>query len=231
MASRLLIAVTAIALTSATTPRADPLPAALADARHLLMGTAPATPSLGIPRGPGRANLCATSEAARRLYPGTGVAAVTRDNPFMPYPEVNGGVCSVYSHASPIERAATFRAPFANCTVSFRNEEGRQVVDVAPRSAGVLDRFALSECFFRLALYIEGYRGALQPSGERLFASTQRGYWAGQVHFVGPIATLIPTRLSMRCPDLKAMYYRDDFAVEATRRCMPAMAGPQPPTS
>ena len=95
------------------------------------------------------------------------------------------------------------------------------MIDIAPRSAGGRDRFALSECFYRVAMYIEGYLGALEVPSERLFASTQRGYWAGQVQFVGPIATLIPARLSMRCPDLKAMYYRDDFAFEATRRCLP----------
>ena len=225
MASRFLVTIATMALTSAATPPPPPLPDALVDAGLLLMGRTPATPSLSIPRGPGKANLCATSEAARRLYPGTGIATVTRDVPFMPYPEVNGGACAVYTHASPVQRTATFRASFATCTVSMRAENERQVVDVAPRSAGRQDTFVLSECLYRLALYIEGYRGALQVPTNRVFASTGGGYWAGQQQFVGPVATLIPTRLSMRCPDLKAMYYRDDFALDAARRCMPIAGG------
>ncbi|TVV76459.1 hypothetical protein [Sphingomonas solaris] len=95
------------------------------------------------------------------------------------------------------------------------------MIDIAPRSASGGDRFVLSECFYRVALYLEGYRGALQLPTHRLFTSTRQGFWAGQVQFVGPMATMTPARLSILCPDLKALYYRDDFAEQAMRRCVP----------
>ena len=201
---------------------------AMSAARSLLFGIEAATPPLVETRGTGRTNVCATSEAAKALYPGTGINAVTRDNPFMPYPELNGGICSVYYHATPVEVGDRLNLVYGTCTIGIRNEQRRQVIDIAPRSGVIVTRFVLSECFYRVALYIEGYRGALAASTERMFVSTARGFWAGQVQFVGPVATTIPTWLSQLCPDLKTMYYQNDFAERAARLCIPRNSSGNP---
>jgi hypothetical protein len=218
--------IAALALQSAAVVPTSTAAIEIAKAKVLLLGTAPAGPVLTIPRGTGKANLCATSVAADGLYPGTGIQTVTRDIPFMPFPEVNGGPCSIYSYAEPIPKnTPLYEMVFESCSVSFRSEHGRQVIDIAPRKKAHANRFILSECFYRVALYIEGYRGALQMTTDQLFDSTARGFWVGQVQWVGPLATLTPVRLSLLCPDLKGMYYTDDFAAEAIRRCIPPVSG------
>lgn len=199
---------------------ADRKAAALADARELIFGTPENGPGPAQAGGPGKANVCATSDAAKRLYPGVGISAVTRSNPFMPYPEVNGGGCAIYTHAEPTMGATVGKTDYQACSVTFRTEQGRQVIDIAPRSPPGGDRFVLSECFYRLALHLEGYRGALRIAREKLFVSTNGGFWIGQVQFVGPIATMVPLRLSILCPDLERIYYRADFT-ERVRRCLP----------
>lgn len=148
-------------LALATAIGATPPPSAaaveMAAARDLLHGPSAGGPPLTIPRGRGAANHCFATAAARALYPGAGVQAVTRDNPFMPYPAMNGGGCSVHVAATPIAAPAPFMA-FRSCTIGFRTDGGRQVIDIAPNAGMPVTRFVLGECFYRLALALEGYR-------------------------------------------------------------------------
>ncbi|MEH3106374.1 MAG: hypothetical protein PGN09_03565 [Sphingomonas fennica] len=216
----------AVAAAITVAPPSSAAAAEMAAARDLLHGGGAAGPTLTIPRGRGAANLCFASAAAKALYPGAGVEAVTRDNPFMPYPEANGGPCAIRVFATPIAAPAPAKAAYRSCTIGFRTEGGRQVIDIAPNAGVPVTRFVLGECFYRMALALEGYRGALDMPTERLFVSTDRGFWAGQARFVGPIASFLPIRLTRLCPTLPAAYYRADFADWAARSCIPAPPEP-----
>lgn len=162
--------------------------------------------------------MCAARAGTEKLFPGVGISSVTRGRPFQPYPQLNGGGCDIRYYDKPVQPSAAVRTyRYERCALHFRIDSRRPAVEIVPLAGVENDRFVLAECCYRLAMYIEGYRGALSVPTRSIFVDTSRGFFAGQTQWVGPLATTIPIWLRRECPMLEQLYFRVDFP-DALRR-------------
>ena len=206
---------------------AQPIPAdpsfPTQDAAFLaLVAPDPDATGLALPRGRGAANVCAASDWLMGFYPGQGISSVTLDGPFMP--SQRSAICHVRIVTAP----APGRPLFASPTCRMIAVAADRVEIVIPPAS--MDRFAASECFYRLALVLEGYSGALTAPVFGRYPDS--AYFITKRRWVGPIVTPWPTTLSLRCRDLESGYFTADFA-QRVRNCLattpPIRFGPRHP--
>lgn len=192
-------------------------------------GTGVAEPSLRIPRGGAAARVCEGPDLPARqpigepvaLYPARGVQSVTYDLPFVAAPASGRTECDLILQGRPLRTAngqgARFR--YVSCDVLITHGASQRIV-VAPAAgrANGKDRFALSECVYRVTMYVQGFKGALAEPTETLFQPRGNSIHVGKP-WVGPRTTLVPWTIALRCPQLAKLYYGDDLARALKRSC------------
>ena len=80
------------------------------------------------------------------------------------------------------------------------------------------DDLFLGECFYRLAMHLEGYPGALTTSsfGEH----RDSAYFIGKRDYVGSIVSPDIQHLIRRCPNVISSYYQEQFPSVETSQCV-----------
>jgi hypothetical protein len=153
------------------------------------------------------------------FYPARGVQATTMDVPFNVDTQ-SGGRCDVELLGVPISatEGSGERFDYSRCSVLVRT--GGTGVVIAPRERATTgDDFVLSECLYRLAMYLEGYRGALAEPTETMFQErTSNPQFAG-LHYAGPSIPWLPRSLALHCPQLMQFYYKKDLSAAVQRVC------------
>lgn len=197
---------------------------------RVVRGTGVSEPTLALPRGSASARVCAGPDlpAAEQigepvaLYPARGVQSVTYDLPFVAAPRDGRTHCDLVLQGRPIRSAdgAGARFDYESCTLLVSDSSPQRLI-IAPRSgvATGQDRFVLSECVYRLAMYVQGYKGALAESSNTMFGPRERnGVHVGKP-WIGPSTTTIPAIIALRCPHLTSLYYTSDLAAALERSC------------
>lgn len=189
-----------------------------------LFASDPNIKKLAIPRGEGAAKVCATPEALMALYPGRGVVAVTGAGPFAPLGAPND-VCSVKITQRPSPGHNVFVAP----TCSVRAVSGNKVEIVVPETFELPqlewpnNDFTASECFYRLALVLEGYTGGFTTPVFGTFPDS--AYFIGRRRYVGPIVAPVVRTLWWRCPEILNHYYKPSLKQDVTKECLKKIEG------
>lgn len=199
---------------------------------RVLQGTGIAQPELGIPRGNAAATVCAgrglppaSDFEPAPLYPARGVQAVTLSQPFVAPRLLPGRPCDLTLLGKPLSETDEPGPQFnyTNCSIRFTNSGSRLLIAPKQVPQDWSDRFILAECIYRLAMYVEGYRGALaepapgllQPRGESLLVGRS---------YVGSSVPWLPKSLSLRCPRILDHYYTDHLGDALERECAKSAA-------
>lgn len=198
---------------------------------RVVRGTGTSEPSLEMPRERALARVCAGPDLPAgeafgepvALYRARGVQSVTHDLPFVAAPRDGRTHCDLVLQGRPIRPADGMgvRLDYEHCALLVSESRPQQVI-IAPRSgvATGKDRFVLAECVYRLAMYVQGYRGALAEPSATMFVTrdSQAVHMIGKP-YVGPRSTGIPSMISWRCPDLPSLYYGSDLSAALERSC------------
>ncbi len=166
--------------------------------------------AIRMPTGLGAAKVCATSNAMLTFYTGRGVQAVTGSTPFAP---VSGP--SDICHVRITSTAGRGRDLFASssCRVQVLSD-GKVDIVIAP---GTKNEFAAAECFYRLALVLEGYSGGLTAP---VFGEYPNSfYFAGKRNYVGPIVAPVIQDLIRKCDGVVNRYYSHDLRDFVHTKC------------
>lgn len=197
---------------------------------RVVRGTGISEPALALPRGSASARVCAGPDlpAAEQigepvaLYPARGVQSVTHDLPFVAAPSNGRTHCDLILQGRPIGPGdgTGARFDYESCALLFSDSRPQRVV-IAPVSnrASGQDRFVLSECVYRLAMYVQGYKGALAEPTNAMFGPRDRSAIHVGKPWVGPSTTAIPSVIAMRCPQVASLYYGNDLAAALERSC------------
>jgi hypothetical protein len=200
-------------------------------------GTGDLEPALNIPRGEGRAKICAGRGLPRSsefvlgepvpLYPARAVYSATLSLPFSAMVDRTSRKCDVTLLGEPL---ASYdgdgeHLSYERCSMLVREDD----VLVAPNTIwDGKDRFILADCVHRLAMYLQGYRGALSEPTDAMFRpSSSHALLVGRP-YMGPRAPWLPTTLRLRCPQLVELYFGDDLAASLLSTCPSAISPPQP---
>lgn len=197
---------------------------------RVIRGKGIAEPAITLPRGSASARVCAGPDlpAAEQigepvaLYPARGVLSVTLDLPFVAAPRDGRTHCDLVIQGRPISPGdgTGARFDYASCALLITDGSPQRVI-IAPLSnrATGEDRFVLSECVYRLAMYVQGYKGALAEPSNAIFLPRERSASHVGKPWVGPSATGIPAGIALRCPHLVSLYYGSDLAASLERSC------------
>jgi hypothetical protein len=170
----------------------------------------PATELVRIPAGLAAAGVCASPQALQSLYAGRGVQAITWSVPFSPVRKPND-VCHVRITSSPQAGRDLFKS--RSCSVRVVND-GKIDILVAP---GTTEEFAAAECFYRLALVLEGFPGGFKAP---IFGTYSNSfYFIGKRNFVGPIVSPAVAHLLRDCAGIVDHYYTRTVAAFVRTRC------------
>jgi hypothetical protein len=166
--------------------------------------------ALRVPAGEGAANVCVAGPDLWSFYPGAGIKAVTGSVPFLPTSEPSGS-CHVRITSRPEKGRDLFVS--SSCKVRALADGTADIV-VAPAEK---DRFAATECFYRLALVLEGYTGGFTAPVFGEYPDSF--YFAGKRSYVGPLVTTRVQYLIRKCTDLVGKYYSRDMREFARSKC------------
>lgn len=185
--------------------------------------------ALTLPRGRGAAKVCATPDVLMALYPGRGVYAVTRDNPFARMRDPSD-VCSVRITWQPSNGRDIFAAPTcririgASGVVEIVVPEGLHVSELnVSQFEGSDEEFLASECFYRLALVLEGYTGGLTTNA--FGPHPNSAYFVGRREHIGPVVAPLIQEITYRCPDVLGHYYRPSLESVVIGDCLARIRG------
>lgn len=166
--------------------------------------------TIRIPIGLGAAKVCGTPDTMLTLYAGRGVQAVTGSTPFAP---VNSP--SDICHVRITSVAETGHDLFVSSSCAVRAlSDGKVDIVVAPNAK---DEFTAAECFYRLALVLEGYSGGLSAP---IFGKYPDSfYFAGKRNYVGPVVAPIIQDLIRKCDGVVNRYYGNDLRDFVQTKC------------
>lgn len=196
-------------------------------------GTGSSEPRLSIPRGTYAARVCAGSHLPPReaigepvsLFPARGVVSVTGDLPFVALPPSGRRQCDLVLQGRPLASTdgTGARFDYATCSVLVTDGAPQRIV-IAPRRgrAPANDHFVLAECVYRIAMYVEGYRGALAEPTATMFYDRTNSVHATRP-WVGPKTTGVYWAIALRCGDLRTVYYNGDLSSSLGRTCPKGM--------
>lgn len=202
---------------------------------RIIGGSGESEPVLTIARGNGAAKVCAGRGLPAPdpvvlgepvpLYPARGVFAVTHSMPFSTTPEQAGNRCDLTLQGEPLIAAdgAGEKLAYARCSILFRASQGDVLIAPNETPRNWEDRYLLAECVYRLVMYVEGYRGALAEPADTLFANASESFLLAGRPYIGPSAPTLPRHLSLRCPQLEQLYYRDNLAETLQTQCPAAL--------
>lgn len=188
------------------------------EVRGLFEGN-PEVARLALPRGSGEAKVCASPQSLMVLYPGRGIYAVTGEVPFAPT-RAASEVCDVRITTQPSSGHDIFLGP--TCRIRLASRDAVEIiVDSALEASlavGSGDEFAASECFYRLALVLEGYKGGLIAP---VFGSyPDSAYFITKRDYVGPIVSPIIMTLRWRCRNIVRHYYSEQLESYVIDECL-----------
>lgn len=163
-----------------------------------------------VPTGPGAARVCADSDALRPLYAGRGIQAITGSVPFSPASAPSNN-CHVRITSTPNAGRDLFKS--RSCTVRVL-ADGKVDILVAPST---IDEFAAAECFYRLALVLEGFAGGFTAPVFGEFPNSV--YFAGKRSYVGPIVAPAVQKLVRTCRGIVNHYYSSGLNAFARAEC------------
>lgn len=112
---------------------------------------------------------------------------------------------------------------YIRCSTLFRASQGDGLIAPNQRPSDWEDRFLLSECSYRLAIYVEVYRGALAEPAETLLVSAPKSALLVGRPSAGPSALILPRYRSLRCPQPEQLYYCDNLTEAWLLECPTAL--------
>ena len=166
-------------------------------------------------------------ENAVSLYPARAVYSATLSLPFSAMVDQTSRKCDVTLLGEPLAPSDGDgeHLKYERCSMLVREDD----VLVAPSTTwDGRDRFILADCIHRLAMYLQGYRGALSEPTDAIFVpSSSHALLVGRP-YMGPRAPWLPTTLRRRCPQLEELYFGDVLASSLLSICPSAISPPQP---
>jgi len=170
--------------------------------------------SLRIPRGPGAAGLCAEDPKLMDLYPGPGIQAVTQSVPFSP---TRGKArCDVTIRFGDQQSNSYLKQwKYRHCGLGVTHTGAAEIYPIA--SASYEERFPLSECFYRLAMRLEGYQAALSSNAFDEYPNS--AFFVGKRDYVGQTVTNAAAIIAFKCPNALSKYYTDELAAYVAHSC------------
>ncbi|HEX8389714.1 MAG TPA: hypothetical protein VF636_11895 [Sphingomonas sp.] len=150
------------------------------------------------------------------LYPGRGVMAVTGAVPFSP--SDHDAICHIEISTERPAGNILFQA--AGCEIrSIHDTRLRMFVppDNVERASESEREFLAAECFYRLALVLEGFSNGFRAPAFGRFPDN--AYFIGKRSYVGENVTPLVRHLLMRCPNATDHYHKKTLERYVLRSC------------
>lgn len=173
-----------------------------------LLASRPLPSQISIPQGVGKAIVCVKDKTLEELFPGAGIQSVTGFSPFLVVEQGSNDRCNIHIAKLKSKNLTSVQIlkRYSQCGISSSSQNQLTIFPTEER----FDRFSLAECFYRIALYLEGFSGAIDANVFNL--NSKSAYFAGKRHYVGYLSTDIPQALYHTCPESKKLVFkRIDF--------------------
>ena len=174
--------------------------------------------------GPLTIGVCYDPPIDRFEFPGPAIPSVTGGAPLEFLETSDDPKCDVVVDGSSVSELGNYTPVVEDptCRIAYRSDDEVSLVRITATTSQ--DTPELS-CLLRVALYAEGYSGALRADyGDLFIPVSKSSVFISRANITGPIVTEIPTEIARKCPGIENNYY-DSARLQAFIRSEDCLAG------